>query len=827
MDEKKEKDTVDNLENTIENTAKIEENEKTSVSEAEVSNNADNSSESKVSEENKVEEENKIIEEDKIIEEYKLIEADGIVEDNADISVDLSEESTEKKHKILRFGKRNKVDRRVKIEKKKAEAEQVITEKINEMEEVKSEVISAKKDSRLMLQFQSIRVKLVCSFLIPVILIILLGVLSYTTASKAIISSFETSAQSTIQKTSDYYYLMFSNVKNTANNLANNATLQRYYSKSFTNDLPAESTAYNSLKTDALSANMTSDAISNIYIVGSYGKDIITATMSSTEESLYKGLSGSDEGKLVDSNNSAWFTKHEFIDSKCSGSYALSYARQLLGTNKKSVGYMFFDLDSNYVTNPLKDVNMGDKSIIALIAPDGSEIVSGQNIEIDSNTVYFSDKDFYKKIIDGKDKSGYEYVNYNGKRQLFIYAKNEAGFTVCEVIPQSVIVAKAGSIKTITIIAVIIAFGIALAIGGVIATSMSTAIHNIMSKLEKAADGDLTVVVNSRRKDEFKVLADSINNMVGKMKLLIQETKSVSSMVDDSAQTVTGSTLTLLDATRGITDSISGIEKGIVQQANDSESCMRQMDVLSEKINIVSDNSNKIAEIAEGTKEIVKTGLGTIDELNSNVKDTVDITNAVIVGIETLQESSKSIGNIISVINEIAEQTNLLSLNASIEAARAGDAGRGFAVVADEIRKLADQSVASANQIRMIIDEINAKTKATVTTAKQAENVVAIQEKSLKNTLTVFNDIQDQVGELVNNVNNIASGLNDIAESKSETLQAIENISAVSEETAATAEEVTETATKQMDAVENLNKAAESLNKNAGALSQAIDLFIV
>jgi len=498
-----------------------------------------------------------------------------------------------------------------------------------------------------------------------------------------------------------------------------------------------------------------------------------------------------------------------------------------MGNNLKSIGYIFFDLDKKFVTDPLNNVNLGDKSIVALVAPDNGEIVAGQNINIDSNTVYFADKDYYKKAAEGKDKSGYQYVKYNGETELFIYAKNDAGFMVCSVIPKSVIIAQAGSIKLITIIAVIIAFGIALAVGGIIATSMSTAIHNIMGKLEKAAKGDLTVVVNSRRKDEFKVLAESINNMIGKMKQLIEETKSVSLTVDDSAKTVTDSAKTLLDATRGITDSISGIEKGIVQQANDSESCMRQMDVLSEKINIVSDNSNKISEIAEGTKEIVQTGLNTIDELNSNVKDTVDITNAVIIGIQALQESSKSIGNIIGVINEIAEQTNLLSLNASIEAARAGDAGRGFAVVAGEIRKLADQSVESANKIRIIIEEIDSKTKATVTTAKQAESVVAVQEKSLKNTLAVFVDIQSQVVELVTNVNNIASGVNDIADTKSETLFAIENISAVSEETAATAQEVTETATKQMEAVEDLNRAAESLNKNASALSQAIDLFIV
>ena len=185
--------------------------------------------------------------------------------------------------------------------------------------------------------------------------------------------------------------------------------------------------------------------------------------------------------------------------------------------------------------------------------------------------------------------------------------------------------------------------------------------------------------------------------MIDNVKQLIEKTKTVSERVDTSVSTVSDSAKQLLAETQDITASIEAIEQGVVQQAEDSEHCLRQMDALSDKINIVSDNSDKIAKIADVTTGIVASGMASISELKINAGSTVEITHQVIEEIAQLKESSKAIAKIVDAINEIAEQTNLLSLNASIEAARAGEAGRGFAVVASEIRKLAEQSVNSAN----------------------------------------------------------------------------------------------------------------------------------
>ncbi len=313
--------------------------------------------------------------------------------------------------------------------------------------------------------------------------------------------------------------------------------------------------------------------------------------------------------------------------------------------------------------------------------------------------------------------------------------------------------------------------------------------------------------------------------MIGNVKQLIDKTKQVSVKVDDSIETVTSNAKELLIGTQEITTAIEEIEHGVVQQAEDSEACLRQMDNLSEKINMVSENSNNIAAIADETNAIVESGMESINVLRKNVESTVEITSQVIEEINALKQSSMAIGKIIDAINEIADQTNLLSLNASIEAARAGEAGRGFSVVADEIRKLADQSVSSVNEIRAIVDDINVKTNDTVNIAKKAEDVVEIQGQSLSNAKEVFDQIKTKFDLLMTDLDEITNGIDIIADAKTQTIDSIQSISAVSQQTAAASEEVTETANRQLQQVEKLNTAASDLNNNSAELSDAMNIF--
>jgi methyl-accepting chemotaxis protein len=269
------------------------------------------------------------------------------------------------------------------------------------------------------------------------------------------------------------------------------------------------------------------------------------------------------------------------------------------------------------------------------------------------------------------------------------------------------------------------------------------------------------------------------------------------------------------------------IEQGVMQQANDAEECLVQMDNLSRKIEQMSNSTDGISKIAEGTKKQIQRGTVVTGELTNQTKATIIITTEIVKGIEDLAIKSMSINSIVNVISEISNQTDLLSLNASIEAARAGEVGKGFAVVAGEIRKLADQTKQSVNDIQNIIGAIQGNTKELVKSAKNAESVMVLQDTAVKNTTDSYLGINDSVDNLMIYLKHIIENVVNIEEARVSTLGAIENISAVLEEIAASANNVNQISNSQLQSVETLNHSAGELNQNSEQLVQAVQKFTV
>ena len=214
-------------------------------------------------------------------------------------------------------------------------------------------------------------------------------------------------------------------------------------------------------------------------------------------------------------------------------------------------------------------------------------------------------------------------------------------------------------------------------------------------------------------------------------------------------------------------------------------------------------------------------------QLKESTNSTTQITESIIETIENLAEKSKSIATIIEAINEIAEQTTLLSLNASIEAARAGEAGKGFAVVAQEIRKLADESIRSAEEIAQIVQEIEGNTKEATDVERKAENIVGDQQKAVALTTESFDSIGKQVSGLLEALEIINKNVISMEEDRNTTLSSISAITAISAQTAAGASNGNDTGKKQAVSIEDLDQAADVLEGRAKELSEILSGFRV
>jgi len=692
------------------------------------------------------------------------------------------------------------------------------------LEKIGSKKYSFKEFLKLI---SSIRTKLILAFLVPVVLIIVLGVLSYSTSSKGLVQSYESSTLSTMNYMAKYLNFGLATVSEKADALNTNEVMIKYYSGMYAKDVVEEASRLKEVESTVTTDIVSLDYISNVYIFSNYGKGF---TATGTDASLlnYDDFAAKGEGALMLNTEAdkVWMGKHPYLDSLTGmpeSSYALSCIENLNNIFGTPIGCVVIDVSYDYINKTISDSGLPKGSIIAFITGDGREVVSG-TIPTDYK---FVDQTYYKDVLSKTDTTeGSKYIQFNGAKYLFTYSiLDTSGSMLCSLTPNSVIVAKANEVKNITFFMVFMASIIAIALGTIIASGFSNTIHKVNAVLHKTETGDLTYYTSVKRKDEFRILGKSINDVIGSMQNLIRKMTGTGTTVSNSALSVSESSAILISATKEIADAVNDIEHGVTQQAIDAESCLHLMSDLADKINNLNDSTHNIEQIAGNTQHIVSGGLDIIDNLSVKVKDTTEVTRTVITDIENLEMKSKSISGIIETISGIAEQTNLLSLNASIEAARAGEFGRGFSVVAQEIRKLAEQSAKASGEIAQIIRDIENQTQKTVKTAKSAEEIVLSQSDALKSTVNVFTDINQHVDKLTNNLDQISGGVEAIERAKNETLKAIESISATSQETAAATEELGVIAENQLLEVNKLNDVINQLNDDAGSMMDVVKVF--
>ena len=249
------------------------------------------------------------------------------------------------------------------------------------------------------------------------------------------------------------------------------------------------------------------------------------------------------------------------------------------------------------------------------------------------------------------------------------------------------------------------------------------------------------------------------------------------------------------------------------------------MDELAEQILNVIGETEKAMDCAGKNRQVMENGLGAVKILQDKAGETTEVNARVIERIEALADETGAITEIVGTIREIAGRTNLLSLNASIEAARAGSSGSGFAVVAQEIRKLSAESMNSAERIGEIIERIQKETEVTVLTARESEQIVEAQGQALQETVKAFRNMNSSTDELEEKIRRISGSMQQMEKGKSAAKEVIEEISSVSADTLASTDQMQAAVKEQLEAVKELTDETEALDSQASALTDAISKF--
>lgn len=343
----------------------------------------------------------------------------------------------------------------------------------------------------------------------------------------------------------------------------------------------------------------------------------------------------------------------------------------------------------------------------------------------------------------------------------------------------------------------------------------------------KISVGDLTIRAKVRSRDEIGRLGDSFNAMADSLRTLLGQISEVSMQVAASSQQLTASAEQTTRATEQIAGSVQEVATGAESQVRSVELGFGSIRGMAQGMDRILSGSQEVRKSSEEASvcsgegsETMSEAVGRMDSIAAQVHDLDKV-------IRLLDERSAAIGEIAEVMTGIAQQTNILSINAAIEASRAGEQGRGFAVVAHEVKKLAEQSRQSAEEIREMIGLIQTETVSAVRVTDAVVNGVSEGSASIRRAGDLFETIKTGLYQVASQAKSMNEAVLTISEESGHAVTAMEQVSQATDRTAEHSQSVSAAAEEQLAAMEEIASSSAALAKMAEEMQGLIGRFKV
>ncbi len=512
-----------------------------------------------------------------------------------------------------------------------------------------------------------------------------------------------------------------------------------------------------------------------------------------------------------------------YLDATTDG-YAISIAVPLTNNQGTFAGVLSEDILLSTITDYINNIKVSGG--FAFLLDQHGNVMSHPDATFINKPL--KEQADYSAIADTliSQPSGSTEYNYKGEPQLLYYSKIPGtNWIVASSTSKQLAFAEYTQLRnqyTIAIIALTLLF---VAFAFWVAVRIVKPIIGLKKSAQQLAEGDLTVHVPVKGKDEVAELAIAFNTMSTALRHLIQTVSQSAHGVNTASHEMYNNASNSGDIAGQISTVIEEIARGAVEQAESIQSGAEMVMTMTDSLETVAASADQAAHMIKEVNEAMDRGTQAIaqqtmlSQAGQASTERVEHSNSIL--IQKLDE----IAQITNVIRAISSQTNLLSLNAAIEAARAGEHGKGFAVVASEVRKLAEQASHSASDIDNLLIQLNEAGKQSSLELSSFRTTTTQQQQSVDETKYSFEHIRQSVDGIIARIGHVSEGVTTLKYSANQVSDVITGLAAVSEQSAASTEQAASSTLDQTQSIASISTSSKHLSESANHLLQEIGQF--
>lgn len=388
-----------------------------------------------------------------------------------------------------------------------------------------------------------------------------------------------------------------------------------------------------------------------------------------------------------------------------------------------------------------------------------------------------------------------------------------------------------GIIRRYVLISVVIALVVLLAVGGFIywyIGGLTKVLHNVREVLSKVSNGQFEDerLAKNKRGDEFGDLASCTERLRLKIYDIMDDIRRGTVKLTEAVERLNRTSESTTQAAVSMSESVEQIASTANRQQSGTTQAAQDVEATKQAIEEMLVQIEGINQISRAMEDMSKESAGILHELEESSIKAQDTVLAIRNQTDTTNESVKQIKSVTEYITNIADETNLLALNASIEAARAGDAGRGFAVVAQQIQKLAEESNHSALQIGENIKDLVEKTEENLAAMNLIGEVLRSQEDKVTRTKDIFEELDRSINMVTDKENNMQQNIRSMNRAKDNMSNVIEELAQSSMANVGTAQMTAEASGQMQEEIKGITELSSDLTGLAEDLNQNLQSFL-